>query len=29
VEQGSHDELMRAEGRYAELYGDWEAAAAA
>jgi ATP-binding cassette subfamily B protein len=29
VEQGSHEELMRAEGRYAELYGDWEAAAAA
>jgi ABC-type multidrug transport system fused ATPase/permease subunit len=29
VEQGSHDELLRAGGRYAELYGDWEAAAAA
>jgi ATP-binding cassette subfamily B protein len=29
VEQGSHDELMEAGGRYAELYGDWEAAAAA
>jgi ATP-binding cassette subfamily B protein len=29
VEQGSHDELIEAEGRYAELYGDWEAAAAA
>ena len=28
VEQGSHDELLRAGGRYAELYGDWEAAAA-
>jgi ABC-type multidrug transport system fused ATPase/permease subunit len=28
VEQGSHDELMAAGGRYAELYGDWEAAAA-
>ena len=28
VEQGSHDELMDADGRYAELYGDWAAAAA-
>jgi len=28
VEQGSHDELMGADGRYAELYGDWAAAAA-
>ncbi|WP_217912798.1 ABC transporter ATP-binding protein [Miltoncostaea marina] len=23
VEQGTHDELVRAGGRYAELYGDW------
>jgi ATP-binding cassette subfamily B protein len=29
VEQGAHDELLDAGGRYAELYGDWEAAAAA
>jgi ATP-binding cassette subfamily B protein len=29
AEQGSHDALLRAGGRYAELYGDWEAAAAA
>jgi ABC-type multidrug transport system fused ATPase/permease subunit len=28
VEQGTHDELVDAGGRYAELYGDWEAAAA-
>ena len=28
VEQGGHDDLMAAEGRYAELYGDWEAAVA-
>jgi ABC-type multidrug transport system fused ATPase/permease subunit len=28
VEQGTHDELLRHEGRYAELYGDWEAATA-
>ncbi len=27
VEQGGHDELMAADGRYAELYGDWAAAA--
>ena len=27
VEQGDHDELMAADGRYAELYGDWAAAA--
>ncbi len=29
IEQGAHDELMAAGGRYADLYGDWEAAAAA
>lgn len=28
VEQGDHDELMAAGGRYAELYGDWESEAA-
>ncbi|MGD9694891.1 MAG: ABC transporter ATP-binding protein [Thermoleophilia bacterium] len=28
VEQGDHDELVRRGGRYADLYGDWEAAAA-
>lgn len=27
AEQGSHDELMRAGGRYAALYADWEQAA--
>ncbi len=26
AEQGSHDELIRAGGRYAELYADWEQA---
>jgi ATP-binding cassette subfamily B protein len=26
AEQGSHDELMEAGGRYARLYGDWERA---
>jgi ATP-binding cassette subfamily B protein len=24
VEQGSHEELLRAEGRYWKLYSDWE-----
>ncbi len=27
VEQGTHDDLVDAGGRYAALYGDWEAAA--
>ena len=26
VEQGSHDELLDHDGRYARLYGDWEQA---
>jgi ATP-binding cassette subfamily B protein len=25
VEQGTHDELIAAEGAYTELYGDWAA----
>ena len=29
VEQGSHDELIAAEGAYAALYADWAAQAAA
>ncbi|MCB9012319.1 MAG: ABC transporter ATP-binding protein [Actinobacteria bacterium] len=29
LERGSHDELMAVGGRYASLYGDWEAATAA
>jgi ABC-type multidrug transport system fused ATPase/permease subunit len=29
VEQGSHEELLRAEGRYWQLYRDWEQQAAA
>jgi len=27
VEQGTHDELVRSDGRYAGLYGDWASAA--
>ena len=29
AETGSHDDLMRAGGRYAALYADWEQAAGA
>lgn len=29
IEQGSHDELLQMDGRYAELYSDWEQATAA